>query len=477
MKTKLATTIISIFCLFSCGQKIEVNQIRTTEFKRWESVAPVNNNISDTAVEVNISTAENNCHQTVKGFGACFNELGWTSLAWLSEEDRNTVIKELFHPTEGARFNICRTPIGANDFSRDWYSYNETPGDFEMTNFSIMNDEATLIPFIKSALHYQPQLTLWASPWSPPSWMKYNGHYASAYTGEETAEKYRNGLPKDKQGYEGTDMFIQDSQYMKSYALYFSKFIDAYADKGISIWGIMPQNEFNSAQIFPSCCWTARGLAKFVGEYLGPAMTEKGIKTMFGTMERPNSLLIDTLLQDPKAGSYISGVGFQWAGKESIGKIHNKYPDMLLLQTEQECGNGKNDWAGMLYSWDLMKHYFNNGASIYNYWNISLEEGGISRWGWAQNSLVVVNPVSHSYRYTYEYYLMKHISRYVEPGSRRLTVDSEDMLAFLSPNGNLVLLCMDKTGQDHQVCVNADNWQIYANIEANSLNTICINKY
>lgn len=477
MKLKLAATIIATFCLLSCGQKIEVNQISTTEFRRWEPVAPVNGNISDTAVEVNISISEDNCHQTVKGFGACFNELGWTSLAWLSEEDRNTVMKELFHPTDGARFNICRMPIGANDFSRDWYSYNETQGDFDMKNFSIANDEATLIPFIKSALHYQPQLILWASPWSPPSWMKYNGHYASAYTGNEVAERYRNGLAKDSQGYEGTDMFIQDSQYMKAYSLYFSKFIDAYEDRGIFIWGIMPQNEFNSAQIFPSCCWTTRGLAKFVGEYLGPTMFEKGKKVMFGTMERSNSLLVDTLLQDQKAGSYISGVGFQWAGKESIAKIHSKYPDMLLLQTEQECGDGKNDWNGMLYSWDLMKHYFNNGVSIYNYWNISLEEGGISRWGWAQNSLVVVNPVSHSYRYTYEYYLMKHISCYVEPRARRLAIDNEDMLAFLNPNGNLVVLYMDKTGKDHQVCVNADNRTIYANIEANSLNTICINKY
>ena len=87
--------------------------------------------------------------------------------------------------------------------------------------------------------------------------MKYNKHYASAYTGENYDEKYRNGLPADKVGHEGTDMFIQDPLYLKAYALYFSKFIEAYKKQGIPIFAVMPQNEFNSAQIFPSCCWTS----------------------------------------------------------------------------------------------------------------------------------------------------------------------------------------------------------------------------
>ena len=97
-------------------------------------------------VIINVSETQ----QTIEGFGACFNELGWTSLSLLSNNDREAILKELFQPGIGANFTICRMPVGANDFSRHWYSYNETDGDFEMKNFSIANDHETLIPFICS---------------------------------------------------------------------------------------------------------------------------------------------------------------------------------------------------------------------------------------------------------------------------------------------------------------------------------------
>lgn len=116
--------------------------------------------------------------QAVEGFGACFNELGWTSLSALSPKQRHDILRELFAPGVGANLTICRMPVGANDFSRGWYSYDETPDDFALDHFGIDNDLETLIPFIKGAQEHQPDLKLWASPWSPPTWMKRNKHYA-----------------------------------------------------------------------------------------------------------------------------------------------------------------------------------------------------------------------------------------------------------------------------------------------------------
>jgi glucosylceramidase len=118
--------------------------------------------------------------QTIEGFGACFNELGWDSLSVLVEKDKESILEELFAPGVGANFNTCRIPIGANDFSLDWYSYDEAPDDFALKHFSISSDLERLVPFIKSALKHQPNLKLWASPWSPPTWMKYNRHYAGS---------------------------------------------------------------------------------------------------------------------------------------------------------------------------------------------------------------------------------------------------------------------------------------------------------
>ena len=367
-------------------------------------------------------------------------------------------------------------PVGANDFSRDWYSYNETDGDFDMQYFTIANDQQTLIPFIKGAQKYNPDLSIWASPWCPPSWMKYNKHYASAYTGETYSEKYRNGLPADKVGYEGTDMFIQDSLYLRAYALYFSKFIEAYRGQGIDIFAVMPQNEFNSAQIFPSCCWTAASLADFIGNYLGPAMKELDVKVMFGTMERANETLVDTILTDPASGKYISGVGFQWAGKGAIKGIHERYPAMKLYQTEQECGDGRNDWRGAVYSWNLMRHYLENGASAYMYWNISLDKGGISRWGWAQNSLVVVDPDAKTFRYTPEYYVMKHLSHYVQPGARKLETSGQysNLMAFVNPDKSIVVALANEGNEERQVSVEIDGSVYQPVLPAHSIATLLI---
>ena len=96
-----------------------------------------------------------------------------------TSKDKEAVLRELFAPGVGANFTVCRMPIGANDFSLDWYSYDEVPDDFSLEHFSISRDLETLVPFIKGALQYQPDLKLWASPWSPPTWMKTNKHYAA----------------------------------------------------------------------------------------------------------------------------------------------------------------------------------------------------------------------------------------------------------------------------------------------------------
>lgn len=487
MKTHtLLGSIILVGGLLSCQGRPQLEWVASTETACWQTEEPLP--VAEASVEPLVSIKTTDVQQQIEGFGACFNELGWMSLNKLEPADRESVLEELFYPDFGANFTIARMPVGANDFSRDWYSYDEQAGDFAMESFTIANDKQTLIPFIHSALKYNADLKLWASPWSPPSWMKHNQHYASRSTqkmarelaktlqaGESTymTKVVDNGLPEDREGAEGTDMFICEPEYFSAYALYFSKFIDAYRKEGINISMVMPQNEFNSAQIFPSCCWTAAGLAEFVGNYLGPAMEEKGVEVMFGTMERPNAALVDTLLNDPESSKYIRGVGFQWAGKEAIASIHQRYPGLKLYQTEQECGDGKNTWDAALYAWQLMQHYLNNGTSAYMYWNISLEDGGISRWGWAQNSLVVVDSATKSYRYTPEYYIMKHVSHYVQPGAFKLAVDGDakGLLAFVNPDQSIVVVVSNESAEPKVYPFFVDG-QVYApQLAPRSINT------
>ncbi|MDR1518335.1 MAG: beta-glycosidase [Dysgonamonadaceae bacterium] len=412
--------------------------------------------------------------QVIDGFGACFNELGWTSLSLLSDAQRDSIFGELFAPGKGANFTICRMPVGANDFSRDWYSYNETAGDFEMKNFSIDNDKETLVPFIKEALKYNPKLSLWASPWSPPTWMKTNGHYACQPLSDFFDQRFKTDIRPDQVRAEGMNMFITEDAYYQAYALYFQKFIEGYRAENIDISMVMPQNEFNSCQPFPSCTWQSSALNKFVGEYLGPSMKELGVDVAFGTMERPNPAMVDTLLQDTKSSQYITGAGFQWDGKRSIGAIHEKYPDLKLYQTEQECGDGRNSWGGAAHSWNLMKHYFKHGTNVYDYWNISLLEGGMSRWGWTQNSLVVVDSLAHTYRYTYEYQLLKHASHFVKPGAKYLPTSGEfaDILAFQNPDGGVVLIMYNPEKEEAKKSIKIGEIMISLSLKPQSFNTV-----
>jgi glucosylceramidase len=485
-KLTFLSLLLIIFYGSSAQQKMSwVSSTQNNQWQNQKSASPQNFTKQKVDVEVLLEKPL----QTIDGFGLCFNELGWTSLSLLKESDKAKIMAEFFTPNKGANFTICRMPVGANDFSINWYSYNESADDFEMKNFNIANDEKTLIPFIKNALTFNPNLKLWASPWSPPTWMKHNKHYASrpvpdvSTWPEKDVKNMRdnwgmdfkgisNGMKPEQEGFEGTDMFIQDEKYFKAYSLYFSKFIEAYRAKNINISMVMPQNEFNSAQVFPSCTWTAKGLSNFLS-YLTPAMKAQNVDVFFGTMERKNDKLVDSILVDSRINKDIKGVGFQWAGKDAIAKIHQDYPNLKLYQSEQECGNGYNDWKYCNYTWGLMKHYLTSGANAYMYWNASLKNGGISTWGWHQNSLVSVDTVNRTFKYNYEYYLMKHLSHFVKPGAKRLETKGEfgNILSFVNTDKSVVVIAQNETNSAKTLQIKIGKKIINPTLEADSYNT------
>lgn len=471
-------TLLALFTLglVGCKNQPAMEWISTTPNACWQSQQPV---VATTTDEVpDLIVLPHETKQQIDGFGGCFNEMGWVALQSLPDTAKTAIMRELFDSNLGASFTICRTPIGANDFSRDWYSYDEVEGDFQLANFSIQNDEETLVPYIKSALAVNPSLKLWASPWSPPAWMKKNKHYACASSDNNVNQALHNGLSIYNQGAEGTDLFITDSAHFDAYARYFAKYIDAYRKQGIEISAVMPQNEFNSCQIFPSCTWTATSLARFIGNYLGPEMQKQNVSVMLGTMERPDFAQIDSILLDPVAKQFISGVGFQWAGKDILKVVHERFPLLTLYQTEQECGDGKNSWQGAEYSWNLMRFYLENGANAYMYWNMALENGGVSRWGWAQNSLVVVDPQTKAYNYTYEYYVMKHASHFVKPGASVVTTQGtyKDAIAFVNLDGSMVLLVANTTDNAATINTAVDKTLYRLSLAPHSINTFLIKK-
>ena len=144
---------------------IEIKWFSTTLQNRWVEEATIQKVASQTPNLI-VTTDE---HQTWLGFGGCFNELEWQALSVLDLNRREEVLQNLFQPGYECQFNFCRVPIGASDYAESWYSLNETADDFEMKSFSIERDQENLLPFIKSAQRFYPDLKLFASPWSPPT--------------------------------------------------------------------------------------------------------------------------------------------------------------------------------------------------------------------------------------------------------------------------------------------------------------------
>ncbi|MFT4214300.1 MAG: glycoside hydrolase family 30 protein [Microbacterium sp.] len=451
-----------------------IRWVSTTPEEPWrEQPAPA---LTAPTAMPDVLVALDQPQQEIEGFGACFNELGWTALQLLTEAEREGILRELFAPGVGASFGICRMPIGANDFSLDWYSYDETPGDLGLEHFDVSHDDDTLVPFIRAAHAHRPDLRLWASPWSPPTWMKRNGHYAGALPNAAFSD-VENGLRPDQVGAEGTDMFRVDDAHLRAYAAYFGRFVDAYAQRGIPISMVMPQNEFNSAQVFPSCTWTPAGLTAFVRR-LGPEMAARGVEVFLGTLERADDRLVGAALDDAEAARYVSGVGVQWAGKGSVAALHRLHPELHIFQTEQECGNGRNDWRQARYAWRLMKHFLACGANAYQYWNIALVEGGRSRWGWTQNSLVVVDPETRAFRYTPDYLVLKHVAAFVQPGARVLPTwciaGHDNQIVFQNPDGGVVIVLHNELDEPMPVRILLGDRVLTVDLAPNSFHTVLV---
>ncbi|HEX9027020.1 MAG TPA: glycoside hydrolase family 30 beta sandwich domain-containing protein [Clostridium sp.] len=404
-------------------------------------------------------------YQTMEGFGACFNELGYIALNKITIDKKEEVMKNLFDPSE-CNFTYCRLPIGASDYAASWYSLNEIKGDYEMNNFTIERDKGCLIPFIKDAEKYSGKLNLFASPWSPPTWMKY-------------PEVYNFGT------------LIWEEKNLKAYALYFKKFIEEYKNEGLKIDQIHIQNEPIADQKFPSCVWSGEKMRDFIKDYIGPLFEESKLDTeiWLGTLNSPYddygdknwqfgqyNNFANTVLSDRDARKYISGVGYQWGGKHALLQTKVAYPEMKLIQTENECGEGKNSFEYAEYVFNLIWTYLINGVCAYTYWNMVLEENGVSTWGWEQNSLITITE-DRNIRYNPEYYLMRHFSKYVKQGALMKGLKGDyagNALAFENPDGSIILELLNPFDEMQEVTFCFEDINYNFNVKPHSFNTLVI---
>lgn len=439
-----------------------VTWISSTSEQPWQRMPelPLGQGSPDAPPQVRVVPGKT--YQMIDGFGGCFNELGWVALGKATAQDRRQVLDALFGD-EGCAFTLARLPVGASDFALDGYSLDDTAGDLELKNFSIARDERDLIPFVKAALAVRPGLRCWASPWSPPAWMKTNNSYSRGSLKWEPA-------------------------ILRSYATYLARWVEAYRATGVAIYAITPQNEPNILNVYPTCLWTGPQLREFIADYLGPTLRDRKSSVElwlglngdpFNDGENANARLV-TVLEDPKANGFLTGIAFQYDSRNQTGSARELYPDKKLMQSETECNKGDNSWADAQRLYGLMKRYLENGAGSYFAWNMVLDETGLSAWKWRQNALVAVERATGKVTYNGEYYVLRHFSRYVKPGAKRVLTTGAwgDQIAFVNPDGSAVIVVANTAVKPHEIGLTVagrtDGGTFKATLPAGSINTFIV---
>lgn len=224
----------------------------------------------------------------------------------------------------------------------------------------------------------------------------------------------------------------------------------------------------------PTIIWN-RGEKKWFMFYTNRRATDTingGVSWVHGTVNSGDPNYARTILNDKEASKYIKGLGVQWDMKYAIATINKEFPNLSKMQTESECGNGERNWKSAEYTWSLINTYLSNGANSYMYWNMILDPSGASTWGWKQNAMITIDKKTKEVIYNPEYYLMKHLSHYVLPGANRLeTSGGKDHLAFVNPNGEVVLLVMNQDENDKLITLAMNNKKVSLKLKAKSINT------
>jgi glucosylceramidase len=391
---------------------VSIQPVQSTPFKEAHGKA-------DGTVTVELDEVLN---PNLKGIGGAFNEIGGEAFMSLPKKDRKAVAEALFSPEKGAGLSLCRTAIGSSDFGLSAYSYSETPADYDMKHFSVERDTQSVIPFILAARMENPGLRIFASPWSPPGWMKDSGKMDDG----RMPGKVDNPL----------NVLKSDPNVYQAYALYFSKYVQAYEEHGVPVERIVVQNETDMSPTYPGCNMLPDQMSELIAGYIRPQFKKDGLKAEIwaGTFRgRGGNARNDAdafmKLDGRKA---IDGLGLQYCRAGITKALHEEYPDMPLMHTEGACFNGKNSMEQARSRFGEVAEWLNNGTENFCYWNMVLNETKKSAWNWSQNSLMIIDRKSGAITYNGDFAPIALLSRYIRPGDQLLKVEASKGISSIA---------------------------------------------
>ncbi len=419
--------------VYTTAEKTEYRLTRTEAGSFAPSVQPLES-------EICIFVNPEKTFQTFLGIGGAITDASAEVFAKLPVAKQQEMLSAYYDREKGIGYTLARTTIHSSDFASGSYTYvNE--GDKELKTFSVEHDRQFRIPLIKQAIKAAGgTLTLYASPWSPPAFMKSN----------KTMLKGGKLLP----------------EYFGTWAMYVTKFIKAYEAEGMPLWGISLQNEPMATQRWESCIYTAEEERDFLKLHLGPTMAKEGLADKNIVVWDHNRDLMtqraNVIYSDPEAAKYAWGMGFHWyetwaGGKpmyENVAAVNEAFPDKKLLFTEG-CAESFN--AEHYQYWPNAERYgasiindFNNGTVGWTDWNILLDEkGGPNHASNFCFAPMHANTATGELIYTPSYYYIGHFSKFIRPNAKRVsTVASRSQLlstTFANADGSMVTVVMNQS--------------------------------
>jgi glucosylceramidase len=406
-------------------------------------------------------------YQTVLGIGGALSDAAAETFYKLPKDKQQEILQAYFDPEKGIGYTLGRTHIHSCDFSSESYTY-VTNGDATLASFDVAHDRKYRIPFIKEILATagESNFTLFASPWSPPAWMKDNH------------DMLHGGKLKP--------------EYYGTWANYCAKFIKAYQQEGIPIWGMTVQNEPMATQTWESCIYTAEEERDFVKNYLGPTFAKNGLSEKHIVIWDHNRGLMyqraKVVLDDPDAAKYVWGVAYHWyVGDhfENVKRVQQAFPEAHLLFTEG-CNGPFNpdtidDWKwGENYGKSMIND-FNNGVVGWTDWNVLLDEqGGPNHVGNFCFAPIHGDTKTGTLHYMNSYYYIGHFSKFVRPGARRIisssTTDNLLTTAFVNKNHDVVVIVMNASEAAQPFYLWIDNKAAKSESPAHSIMTLVVSQ-
>ena len=404
--------------------------------------------------------------QEIEGFGGAFTDSASHVFDSMPAVLQEQLIEMYFGPT-GLQYNMGRLTIGSCDFSLEYYNYDDTKGDTNLTHFNISHDEAKIIPFIQRAIEAaNTSLHLVASPWSAPAWMKKNGHM-NCDLGPWTC------VLKD------------EPDIQQAWAKYFSKYLDAYKRNKINIWGITIQNEPEAQTgnlVYEGMHFTPSTEKAFLINHLGPVMQADHPDVNVLIYDHNKDHIVEwaqTILGDPKSAKYVWGTAFHWyTGPyfENLAKTHELFPKFKLLSTEATSAKQKPGTYDVP-EYHKGEHYgreiigdLNNWSVGFIDWNLLLDKYGAPSHADPTGGLceklvkcgsdsMMIYQDGKLYPQTF-YYYMGHVSKFVPRGSVRIGLafggDADAILAtaMQTPAGEIVVVAMNQFDGPNQLSLN-----------------------